>query len=165
MTRNEFCTYFDKSLRNKMFGYSKSIVVVKEAAEDIVQDVFLRILCDATFENCRNIDAFSMTSVRNASYDYLRHNKFNSQDEAPVMLFEQDFTGWDLKRIIAGAIDCLPDRQREVVQLKDVEGYETKEISEIMSLEESHVRTILSRARHDLRDRVQKAMNYGTRKN
>jgi DNA-directed RNA polymerase specialized sigma24 family protein len=47
--------------------------------------------------------------------------------------------------------------------LKDVEGYEIKEIAEILSMRENVVRVVLSRARKELRRIIEKTMNYGTK--
>jgi RNA polymerase sigma factor (sigma-70 family) len=65
--------------------------------------------------------------------------------------------------VIRKAIDSLPRKQREVVHLKDVEGYEIKEIAEILSMRENVVRVVLSRARKELRRIIEKTMNYGTK--
>ena len=50
---------------------------------------------------------------------------------------------------------------REVLHLKDIEGYATHEIARMLGVEENQVRTILSRARRGLRETIEK-MDYGT---
>lgn len=52
----------------------------------------------------------------------------------------------------------LPLRQREVLHMKEIEGYATHEIAEMIGTEENQVRTILSRARRQLRAEVEKLM-------
>ena len=54
---------------------------------------------------------------------------------------------------------CLPERQREVLHLKDIEGYPTREIAEIAACDEAQVRVILSRARNGLREVLKKMMD------
>ena len=53
----------------------------------------------------------------------------------------------------------LPERQREVLHLKDIEGYPTREIAEIAACDEAQVRVILSRARNGLREVLKKMMD------
>jgi RNA polymerase sigma-70 factor (ECF subfamily) len=60
----------------------------------------------------------------------------------------------ELARLLAGAIDALPEVFRGVYMLRDVEGMSTKETAESLSLEPSTVRTRLHRARALLRGRV-----------
>ena len=57
----------------------------------------------------------------------------------------------------------LPERQRITIYMRDVEGYSFEEIAETMESDPTTVRMNLSRARKTIRDRVLKAMNYGTR--
>ena len=44
-------------------------------------------------------------------------------------------------------MDALPQVQREAVMLKDIEGYDVHEISEILSISENQVRVYVFRAR------------------
>ena len=55
--------------------------------------------------------------------------------------------------------DSMPERQREVLHLKDIEGYPTREIAEIAACDEAQVRVILSRARNGLREVLKKMMD------
>ena len=55
----------------------------------------------------------------------------------------------------------LPEKQRMIIQLRDVENYEYHEIGEIMNMEPTAIRVSLSRARKALRDRFTKKENYG----
>ena len=104
-----------------------------------------------------------MTSVRNKCYDMLRHSRFRSNESVDTGIPVEDHNDWDVRIVIRQAIDSLPRKQREVVHLKDVEGYEIKEIAEILSMRENVVRVVLSRARKELRQKIEKTMNYGTK--
>ena len=53
----------------------------------------------------------------------------------------------------------LPERQREVIHLKEIEGFRTCEIAEVIGCGEAQVRVILSRGRAALRGILQKLMN------
>ena len=58
-----------------------------------------------------------------------------------------------------GAAACLPERQRETLHLKDIEGVPTCEIARMLGCDEAQVRVILSRARHGLREALKKRMD------
>jgi RNA polymerase sigma factor (sigma-70 family) len=155
-------TYFN-TLRDMMFRFAVSIVSDKDSAEDAVQDVFVKILLLSEQNRYKNLEAFAMTSVRNKCYDMLRHSKFRSDEPVDIGIPVEDHNDWDVRIVIRKAIDSLPRKQREVVHLKDVEGYEIKEIAEILSMRENVVRVVLSRARKELRQKIEKMMNYGTK--
>ena len=63
---------------------------------------------------------------------------------------------WEMRELVRRALACLPGRQREVLHLKDIEGYPTREIAEIAACDEAQVRVILSRARNGLREVLKK---------
>lgn len=52
---------------------------------------------------------------------------------------------------LQGALEQLPERQRAVVQLRDVEGLSSEEVCELLELTEVHQRVLLHRARTKLR--------------
>lgn len=54
----------------------------------------------------------------------------------------------------------LPQKQRMVMHLKDVEGYETKEIAALLQMDEGAVRTNLMRARQSMRKQLLKTAQY-----
>ena len=58
-------------------------------------------------------------------------------------------------------ISELPERQRIVIHLRDVEGYELEDIAQILETDEASVRVNLSRARKRIKEQLLNAMNYG----
>jgi RNA polymerase sigma-70 factor (ECF subfamily) len=57
----------------------------------------------------------------------------------------------ELKEIVADAIALLPEAQRAVVTLRDVEGWTSEEVCELLELEPGHQRVLLHRARSRVR--------------
>ena len=55
----------------------------------------------------------------------------------------------------------LPDKQRIIIHLRDVEGYEFEEIARILESDETSVRVNLSRARKRVKEELLNAINYG----
>ena len=62
-------------------------------------------------------------------------------------------------------IDTLPEQQRMIIHLRDIEGYEFEEISEVMNLSINTIRVNLSRARKKVKETLVKAYNYEFAKN
>ena len=70
-----------------------------------------------------------------------------------------DAEGWEARDLVRRAMAELPGRQREVLYLKDIEGYPTREIAGMVACDEAQVRVILSRARNALRGILKKMMD------
>jgi RNA polymerase sigma-70 factor (ECF subfamily) len=65
------------------------------------------------------------------------------------------------KGIVDQIINSLPDQQRIIIQLREIEGYEFAQIAEILGLSESTVRVNLSRARKTIKEELVKINGYG----
>ncbi|MBO4599630.1 MAG: sigma-70 family RNA polymerase sigma factor [Bacteroidales bacterium] len=83
--------------------------------------------------------------VRLQAVSFLKPDEVVSPDER-----------FDLQEALHKALECLPQVQREAVQLKDVEGYSCREIAEILSLTEKQVSVYLFRARVSLKKHLTK---------
>jgi RNA polymerase sigma-70 factor (ECF subfamily) len=58
-------------------------------------------------------------------------------------------------------ISLLPIKQRDVINLRDVEGYSYQEIAEIMEIELNNVKVLLHRARMQVRNSLKNIQDYG----
>ena len=67
---------------------------------------------------------------------------------------EQILENAELKTILSSAIASLPEQQREVVVLRDIQGLSYEEIASVLSLESGTVKSRLSRARENLRKKL-----------
>jgi RNA polymerase sigma-70 factor (ECF subfamily) len=68
----------------------------------------------------------------------------------------RDSVGW-IERIMKN----LPEQQRMVLQLRDIEAYEFEEIAEILKMQPTAVRVALSRARKAVREKLIQKHEYG----
>ncbi|GBC98208.1 ECF RNA polymerase sigma factor SigW [bacterium HR17] len=75
-------------------------------------------------------------------------------DDAPTP--EEIAIETEMRRIVAQALEGLPDRYRTVLLLKDGEGLREKEVAKAMGLSLSAVKALLHRARRALRKQVQR---------
>ncbi|MFI3286480.1 MAG: sigma-70 family RNA polymerase sigma factor [Rikenellaceae bacterium] len=160
MTTTEFDIYISE-MQGRMLRFATTILHNKADAEDVVSQVCERLWRDrAKLEVKGSASAFAMTSVRNGCYDHHRYRQRHRHEEPSEVLpseigREEQSDTVELVRI---SMQRLPERQREVLHLKDIEGYSTHEIAEIFEIEETNVRMILSRARGALRDIIIKTM-------
>jgi len=60
-------------------------------------------------------------------------------------------------------IEELPEQQKLVLQLRDIEQYDFEEIEKVLGMKSTAVRVALSRARKTIREKLTKTHNYGVR--
>lgn len=159
-------------LKDKLYRLANRLLRNIPEAEDTVQEVFLRLWARREkLEQYRSIEAFAMTITKNLCLDKLKSKK-NKTDEltisnqgmnnlTPYKSIELSESVKNVQRII----NTLPEQQRMIVQLRDVEGYEFEEISEVLQLSVNTIRVNLSRARKKIRSSYLKTYNYEFAKN
>ena len=129
---------------------------------DRIHDLLERLWRErGRLEGCRRVDSFVMTAVRNRCLDLLRRQRAaGRRDDAVAGWTERSAAAeadrWEMRELVRRALACLPGRQREVLHLKDIEGYSTREIAGMVGCDEAQVRVILSRARNGLREVLKK---------
>jgi RNA polymerase sigma-70 factor (ECF subfamily) len=62
---------------------------------------------------------------------------------------------------VAKIIEELPEQQKIIVQLRDVEAYDFDEISKVVDMNPTAIRVALSRARKTIREQLTKTHRYG----
>ena len=106
-----------------------------------------------------------MTSIRNICLDVLRRRERLRQTfvTTPTEVLSSDYedSNAELTPLIERIISQLPEREREVMHLRDCEQMEFEDIASIVGITESAARMALSRARQKVRDELSKVMNYG----
>lgn len=160
-------------LSNKLLRFAIQILQDEEEAKDVLQDTFLKLWQKrGDLERVENLEAFACRMVRNRCMDVIRSRRTTSlevikrsnmaDEEDKVSEYTENAETVDLvKQIIAG----LPDLQREIIHLRDVQQMEYDEIAEITRLNVNAIRVNLSRARKKVRDEILKIQNYGITKN
>ena len=150
---------FGQKRLDLMFRLACSILGRSDEAEDMMQDVAERILRRQT-RDIGNIVAFLIQSIRNACIDRIRRRR-DTTPKIPDVPDEKNPDRWNERQMIHKAMARLPEKQRTALHLKDIEGYSTKEVAEILETDEVNVRTILSRSRKALREIIEKEFGYG----
>ncbi|MBR4650474.1 MAG: RNA polymerase sigma factor [Prevotella sp.] len=151
------------ALKNPMYRLALRITLNSQEAEDIVQDVIIKIWKSPPQSppqgedgGVTNLKAYALKAVRNLALDRQRL-KVNQTENIDGMDFSSgssiEHTLEQQERIdlIRKAMDQLPEKQRSVMQLRDFEGYSYKEIADIMEISEEQVKVNLFRARQSIR--------------
>lgn len=130
----------------------------EETASDLVQEVLLMLWINRVkLVKYRSIEALAVTITKHRSIDVLRKHKNDcSLDYAGFELSEETtdraIERSELSQQIQRAIEKLPRLQRLCFYMKEVEGYESDEIAQILGVDASAVYNHLSRARKRLRE-------------
>jgi RNA polymerase sigma-70 factor (ECF subfamily) len=130
-----------------------------EDADDLVQDAFLRALERiASFDVARAFEPWFTRLLVNLGLDLKRKQSVRRTESHDPELFpggtrpdleaERAELGSSLKR----ALEQLPDRQRLIVTLFDVDGHSTEEIAGMLDVSQVTVRWHLHQARRTLRE-------------
>ena len=156
-------------LKDKIFRLALRITLSRAEAEDIVQDVLIKVWNRRDdLAEVDSIEAYSLTVCRNLSLDRLqrKENDNVNLDDAPPT--EADDAPPDLQMIrneridnIKRLIERLPIPQRAAMQLRDMEGKTYKEISAITGQTEEQGKVNIFRARQYIRKQIEKIENYG----
>jgi len=136
-------------------------------AEDAIQDIMIK-LWDKRKQIGQhpNITGFVFLTARNYCVDMLKKKRPELNDsilQANVLDSEsgQEQLEWkELNTIIEGILKKLPEQQREIMMMRDIDGFEYFEIAEVTELKVEHIRVLLSRARKQVGIELKKTYCY-----
>ncbi|WP_235295792.1 RNA polymerase sigma factor [Portibacter marinus] len=148
--------------KNKMYRLALRIVGSVHEAEDVVQEVMIKVWKKRDqLENVRNVEAWCMTLTRNEAIDATRskhrrtvgiETQYDMHDES-VSAQKQLETNETVNRI-KRYIDALPENYRTVVHLRDIEEMSYDEIAEVSGFTKDQVKVYLHRGRKKLREQI-----------
>ena len=151
----------------KLFSVAYRLMSNAQAAEDIVQETFLKLWMQRDkIERIDNPEAYSITVLRRLFYDRMRTGHLQEVDKDVGSL--QVTSSQNISRQLEAAdeyqrvrllISHLPEPQGRIMLMRDVEDRSFEEISIETGFSEVNVRSILSRARKKIREQI-KTMKY-----
>ena len=128
----------------------------KDLADEAFQETFVKVYENRTRFDGNNFKSWVFTIARNTCLNYIRESKFKVEFEedylAPVRDKHNDFA---LQKYIKDAIVELPVSYREVIVLREYEGYSYQEIAEILDVSIALVKIRIYRARVILKEKLQ----------
>jgi RNA polymerase sigma-70 factor (ECF subfamily) len=157
-------------VKNKLYRFALRFLGNEEEAKDVVQEVFVRVWNGREqMREVQNWEAWCMRIARNLSLDRIRaiarKNTQPLEDGYGIHLdslspHESTEIRESMNRVNE-YIAALPEKQRQVIHLRDVEGYSYNEIAEILELDINQVKVNLFRARNAVRSKLTKIDAYG----
>jgi len=153
--------------KNTLYRLAKRLLVSSDEAEDAVQEVFLKLWKGRDkIDNYRSPEAFAITITKNYCLDRLKskqasnikivHNNYKNSEN-----IERTIEGNEGIELVTKIMENLPEKQKMIMQLRDIEQFEFAEISQMLEINETAIRVALSRARKAVREQLIKQYNYG----
>ena len=144
--------------QDMLFRFAYMRVGRRADAEDIVQDVFLKLFRSSeSLTSVRNVKHYLIRSISNACKDFHRRK----QDILPLekaekeMVLDDDLKMYEEYLRITALARTLPPEQGEVLYMKCIDGLKFREISDILDIPEA---TVKSRYRYAIQA-IQKQLN------
>lgn len=151
----------------KLYPMMKFILKDQEEARDALQEMMYKLWRSRNeLAKWKNPQAYIVTMAKNYCYDLLKKKKPSRIEDnvsGSFLHLEDGISDHELKekyeqvRLI---IDSLPEKHRQVIRLRDVDGFEFEEIKVLTGLEISNIRVILSRARQKVKEELKKIYDY-----
>lgn len=156
-------------LKDKLFRLALRITFDRAEAGDVVQDTMIRVWNKREeWTQFGSIEAYCLTVAKNLAIDRSQKKEAQNVELTPEMEEESEISGPydqlvnnERMSIIHRLINELPEKQRLIMQLRDIEGESYKEIAKILNLTEEQVKVNLFRARQKVKQRYLEIDEYG----
>ncbi len=157
-------------LKDKLFRLAWRIILNKAEAEDVVQDTLIKVWNQrGEWSAIRNPEAYSITICRNLALDRSKRVSTNNVEPADGLSeisdihpnADETMLHKERLRMVREAMDLLPELQRTIMELRDLEGMTYQEIATQLSVSETQVKVYLHRARLRIKTRIEEIENYG----
>lgn len=157
-------------LKDKMFRLALRITLNRAEAEDVTQDILLRVWEQReSLGELRSLEAYVLTAVRNLALDRVAKtdNVNVSLDDFQTDAFDsaprpdEDMEQQESLKRVREIMSGLPEAQRTALQLREIEGHSYRETADIMNVSEANVKVLIFRARQAVKNKIDKIENYG----
>lgn len=156
-------------LKDKLFRLALRITLDRAEAEDVVQDTMIRVWNKRDeWPQFDSIEAYCLTVTRNLAIDRSQKKEAQNVELTPELEEAPEASGPydrlindERMKIIHRLINELPEKQRLIMQLRDIEGESYKEIAKVLNLTEEQIKVNLFRARQKVKQRYLEIDEYG----
>ncbi|QVY65153.1 RNA polymerase sigma factor [Polaribacter sp. Q13] len=166
MTKQDF-KYKVFSLSALIFPMIARMLSSNSNAEDAIQEIMIKLWNKRKqLDKHPNIKGFVILTARNYCLDILRKKTVLLEDSTATLKIikspnEHTALEWkELNTIIDEILTTLPEQQKEVFIMRDLDGYEFDEIAAALQIKIEHVRVLLSRARKQISITLEKTYSY-----
>ncbi|AIM35988.1 RNA polymerase sigma factor [Sphingobacterium sp. SG20118] len=152
--------------KDRLFRFANRFLLDQDDAFDLVQEVLLK-LWESRNELLKitNIEAYAMRMTKNLALNRLNREgvkiKYMAQLDEDIQ--KEKYPSLT-RELILKLIDRLPEKQRLVMFLRDIEEYEIADIVTLVGIDENAVRVNLSRARNVVKVNLTKVFDYEERR-
>lgn len=162
----EFTILFNR-YKKRIYNYALKMLNDKMRADDIVQDVFIKLFENLNYiHNKQSIQFWLFKTARNEMMSFLRNTKnkklySNSVDLEDVEIENtnsliDDIENKELNKLILNELDLMNEDFKEVFVLKEFSGLSYKEIAALLDIDEELVKSRLYKARQKLINKISK---------
>jgi RNA polymerase sigma-70 factor (ECF subfamily) len=156
-------------IKDRLYRIAFNMVRSVEEAEDILQDAMVKLWNNReNWSEYRNMEAYAITVTKNLCLDKLKSKKVRGDYDVQQMQLDSGVSSPYQKLEISDSVNAmkavllgLPDQQRLLITLRDVEGYSYDEIAEQTGMDINNIRVGISRARKRAKEEYLKIMSYG----
>ncbi|HET9368768.1 MAG TPA: RNA polymerase sigma factor [Vicinamibacterales bacterium] len=159
----------------KVFNLAYKFVGRHDEAEDLTQDIFLKIFKALhTFDRRANFQTWLISISRNLCIDHYRSVRKEREtmarevDAADLMPVSKERSPHghveqvDLRRLIKEALAALPPALAEAVTMRDLQEYSYQEIADKLQLPEGTVKSRINRGRLELARQIRRLQSQGS---
>lgn len=160
MTEKEF-NHTILPLAENVYSFALNMIGNPDDSADITQDVMVKLWISRN--ELKHVDspkAWALTITRNLCLDWLKKQKPTYDEQEAIRNggcardILQQLEAQETAQVVRQIIDTLPDNQREVMILREIEELEYEEIAQITGLTTNHIRVLLARGREKVREKV-----------
>ncbi len=158
-------------VKDRLYRIALNMLRSVVEAEDTLQDVMVKLWDKRQrLDEYRSVEALAVTITKNMCLDKLKSKKHKNQLDVQEMELDSGFVTpyrkvelEDSMSVMNEVFEGLPDQQRLLITLRDIEGFSYEEISDQTGLEINNIRVGLSRARKKAREVYMKIEDYELR--
>ena len=156
-------------LKDKLFRLALRITLDRAEAEDVVQDTLLKVWSRRDeWTQLESVEAYCLTLARNLAIDRSRGAETRHVELTEEVEEKADATSpfdrlvnKERMTLVGQLVNELPEKQRIVLQLRDIEGESYRKIATVLNLTEEQVKVTLFRARQKVKQRFLEIEKYG----
>ena len=166
MTTEEFKQHIIPFIR-KLYPMINRILKDEEESRDALQDLMLKLWGRRKeLDQCKSLNAYIVSVARNYCFDVLKKKRpvrIGDKENYKMMNLTSEEKSLEAKESyeqVHRIIGSLPDKYREVIRMRDIDGFSFDEIREMTGFDIPYIRVILSRSRLRVKNELIKTYHY-----